>query len=256
MLDFSGIRQEGGRRMTHLKPSHLDLVVRALPVPVRDLLQSRRVYLAGGFIRHHVAREQGKTDIDLFGLDFGAANEVAVNMAVTYANDCGVGMDVYDTPNAISLIPVENDDEYPVQFVHRWPLDTAEKIIEHFDFTICAAALWWDDLNRVWRSQVHKDFYADLDQQKLVYIGSDEPGGSLLRAFRYAHKGYRIRADSIAEIVEDLIDERAQTENHSDAEEVTILSLLREVDPLPDQPATESRTEKLLNSLGDNELPF
>ena len=242
--------------MTHLKPSHLDLVVRALPGPVRDLLQSKRVYLAGGFIRHHVAREQGKTDIDLFGLGFGEANDAAVNMAVTYANDRGVGMDVYDTPNAISLIPAENDDEYPVQFIHRWPLDTAEKIIEHFDFTICAAVVWWDALNRTWRSQVHKDFYADLAQQKLVYIGSDEPGSSLLRAFKYSRRGYHIRADSIAEIVENLIDERAQTENHSDAEEVTILSLLREVDPLPDQLATESRSEKVFSLLDEDNIPF
>jgi hypothetical protein len=89
--------------MTHLKPSHLDLVVHALPEPVRDLLQSKRVYLAGGFIRHHVAREQGKTDIDLFGLSFDEANDAAISMAVTYDIERGVGMDVYDTPNAISL---------------------------------------------------------------------------------------------------------------------------------------------------------
>ena len=171
-------------------------------------------------------------------------------MAVTYANDRGVGMDVYDTPNAISLIPVENDDEYPVQFVHRWPLDTAEKIIEHFDFTVCAAVVWWDDLNRVWRSQVHKDFYADLDQQKLAYIGSDEPGGSLLRGFKYSRRGYHIFADSIAAIVEDLNDYCAR-ENGPDS---TILTALREVDPLPDQPATESRTEKVI--LSEENIPF
>jgi hypothetical protein len=241
--------------MTHLKPSHLDLVVRALPEPVRDLLQNRRVYLAGGFIRHLVAREQGKTDIDLFGLGFGEANEVAVNMAVTYANDRGVGMDVYDTLNAISLIPVENDDEYPVQFVHRWPLDTTEKIIEHFDFTICAAVVWWDDLNRTWRSQVHKDFYADLDQQKLGYIGSDEPGGSLLRALKYSRRGYFMRADSVAAIVEDLVAQRDLAEADDLTGPVAILTLLREVDPLPnDQPETKVRTGTTI--LTEDQIPF
>ncbi len=236
-----------------LKPSHLDLVVRALPEPVRDLLQHKRVYLAGGFIRHHVAREQGKTDIDLFGLSFDEANHAAINLAVTYANDHGVEMAVYDTRNAISLIPLENTDEYPVQFIHRWPLDTAEKIIAHFDFTICAAAVWWDDLIRVWKSQVHKDFYAHLDQQKLVYIGSDEPGGSLLRAFKYSRRGYHIFSDSIAAIVEDLLEQRDLAEADDLTGPVAILTLLREVDPLPDAPPPERASTIILT---EEEIPF
>jgi hypothetical protein len=239
--------------MTHLKPSHLDLVVRALPEPVRDLLQSKRVYLAGGFIRHHLAHEQGKTDIDLFGLDFDEANEVAVNMAVTYSTDHGVGMNVYDTPNAISLIPVEDADEYPVQFIHRWLLDTAEKIIAHFDFTICAAVVWWDEINHVWKSQIHKDFYADLDRQRLVYTGSDEPGGSLLRAFKYSRRGYHIFANSVAAIVDDLLEQREQAEADDLTGPVAILTLLREVDPLPDSLSLEKASTIILT---EEEIPF
>jgi hypothetical protein len=231
--------------MPSLKLSDLARVTSALPLPVRELLQEQRVYLAGGFIRHIVARESGKTDIDLFGLNFNEANDAAVNMAVTYAKDHGVDMDVYDTLNAISLIPIENNGEYPVQFIHRWPLDCAEKIVKHFDFTVCAAVVWWDTLNQKWHSQVHKDFYADLEARKLVYIGSDEPGGSLLRGFKYSRKGYRIRADSVAAIVEDVID--ACRDENTD-----VLTLLREIDPIPDQP-TESQAEHAVSEL---EIPF
>jgi hypothetical protein len=233
--------------MPSLTLSDLARVTTALPCPVRELMQEQRVYLAGGFIRHIVSREQGKTDIDLFGLQFEAANEAAVNMAVTYANDHGVGMDVYDTPNAISLIPIDNDDEYPVQFIHRWPLDCAEKIIKHFDFTVCAAVVWWNPLDQTWNSLVHKDFYTDLDQQQLVYTGSDEPGGSLLRAFKYSRRGYRIQADSVAAIVEALIN-ACQGENAPD-----VLTLLREIDPLPDAPRPEKASTIILD---EDTIPF
>jgi hypothetical protein len=131
--------------------------------------------------------------------------------------------------------------------VGRWPLDTAEKIIAHFDFTICAAAVWWDDLNRIWKSQVHQDFYADLDRQRLVYTGSEEPGGSLLRAFKYSRRGYHIFADSIAEIVEGLLEQRYRDNSGP----VDILTLLREVDPLPDSPEKASTI-----ILTEEEIPF
>jgi hypothetical protein len=242
--------------MPSLKQSDLARVTSALPHPVRDLLQEQRVYLAGGFIRHVVARESGKTDIDLFGLGFDAANEAAVNMTVTYTNDHGIGMDVYDTPNAISLIPSENADEYPMQFIYRWPLDCAEKIIEHFDFTVCAAVVWWDSLNQIWKSQIHPHFYADLDEQKLVYTGSDEPAASLLRALKYSRRGYHIYAYDTAQILEDIAAKKREAENLSDAPVPFLDLLLAEAYSQYPMPTTESRTEKVLSLLDEDTIPF
>jgi hypothetical protein len=112
--------------------------------------------------------------------------------------------------------------------------------------------VWWDPVNHVWKSQVHHDFYADLDRQRLVYTGSDEPGGSLLRAFKYSRRGYHIFSDSIAQIVDDLEGQRNVAEAKSGGG-VTYLSLLREIDPLPDLSHLQ-KTSTII--LGEDEIPF
>jgi hypothetical protein len=160
-------------------------------------------------------------------------------------------MEFYETENAVSLIPAEDDeDTKPVQLVHRWPLDTAEKIVAHFDFTVCAAVVWWDPLNKFWKSQVHDDFYTDIQEQHLVYIGSEEPGGSLLRAFKYSRKGYTIHADSIAAIVDDL---NALAVKRGKGAPEPIIELLREVDPIPEY-RRESASPR--DEVTENEFPF
>lgn len=238
--------------MKNLRKNDIERIVRALPEPVLNLLMSNRVYLAGGLIRNIVARESAKTDIDLFGMEQGDAFFHGGELSFAYSQ-LGVEMEFYETENAVSLIPAEDDeDTKPVQLVHRWPLDTAEKIVEHFDFTVCAAVVWWDPLNKFWKSQVHDDFYTDTQEQRLVYVGSEEPGSSLLRAFKYSRKGYRIYADSIAAIVDDL---NALAVKRGKGAPEPIIELLREIDPLPEgvRESTGSQTKNLLDEL---EIPF
>jgi hypothetical protein len=123
-----------------------------------------------------------------------------------------------------------------VQFIHRWTYATPEALLESFDFTIACAAFWFDKKLSLWKSLCDDSFYEDLAAKRLVYTSPDrheEAGGSLLRAFKFANRGFRLPIPSLAAVL------ARATKGLGGAiteQELTtqIQERLREVDPLSD----------------------
>jgi len=67
-------------------------------------------------------------------------------------------------------------------------IGTLEDILDNFDFTVVRAAI----LNRH-EVMVDRDFMADEGNRRLVFKNIHCPVSSLLRALKYARKGYYMR---------------------------------------------------------------
>ncbi len=209
--------------MNELNVFDVHWATRLLPKDVRELLQEhpRRLFLAGGFIRASIAKE------DISDIDLISPSQV---YAATYADLLMARRNLtldgrFTSENAITL-----RGSPPVQFVHRWVYDDPVKCIESFDFTIARAAIWYED---GWKSACDPDYYADLAAKRLVYLSpvrEEAAGGSLLRVLKFYRKGYTIPLDSLAAVLA-----RATSGCTGPGVEQAILGRLREVDPsLPD----------------------
>lgn len=78
-----------------------------------------------------------------------------------------------------AIIQVMTYDEFP----------TADKIFEHFDFTVCMGAFDCDTKEHVF----HRDFYPDIASKTLRFNpGTRYPLNSLLRVTKYMAKGFFI----------------------------------------------------------------
>lgn len=181
--------------MACLLTSDAAWVVRRLPTCVRNLLMSSgaRVFLAGGFIRSCITNDP-VADVDLFV----PTKETASNIAHALASL--VRDRVRETANAYTV----KVDELPVQFIHRWTFDDPKSCVESFDFTIAAAAVWYDPAANGWATYCDENYYADLAGRRLVYrapIRNEESGGSLLRVLKFYQRGYRITLPSLGAVV-------------------------------------------------------
>lgn len=213
----------------HLSDRDVSWVVRRLPKPVKELLESRSdIFLAGGFIRSCIAGEEVK-DIDLFAPDKETAKIVADSLAA--------GGDVYTTDNAHTVVV----HRVSVQVIHRWTFTSPRDCMMSFDFTIAQAAIWFSN---GWMSACHKDYYADLAAKRLVYTSPsriENVGGSMLRVIKFVRRGYIIPLDSLGAVVARLTSgvdysKIRQYENSEDySEEIRVAEvltgLLVEVDP-------------------------
>ena len=165
-------------------------VLRHLPAAVRAALQQEpgRRFLAGGFIRAIIAQET-PNDVDLFVTGDDAARALAKELKTPTP--------AVETGNAISI----DGHAYKVQIIHRWTFATPHDCVKHFDFTVCAAAVWWDGV--AWDSTCDAAFYSDLAAKRLMYRHptDPEPGGSMLRLLKFAARGYVAPPSSIAAIV-------------------------------------------------------
>lgn len=214
--------------MTTLSPHDLLWCVRRLPKPVVALFKAHPtdVFLAGGYVRSRISGEH-VNDIDLFVRDAANARRFAREIAGGDENRLHV------TPNAITIKRISPT----VQFIHRWTFDTPADALASFDFTIAAAAIWWDGAS--WQSLCDPDYYADLAGKRLVYrrpSRNEDAGGSMLRVLKFYQRGYRIPLDSLGAVVARLcagvrLDAFAAGEDRS-AQVIT--GLLREVDPAID----------------------
>lgn len=204
------------------------------------------LFLAGGFIRSAIAREE-VNDVDLFASTKTLANEVANEFATA------VNGRVYASDNAYTV----RAKPYDIQVIHRWTFPSPEQCVESFDFTIARAALWavrhiaanGEISHATWASTADEDFYSDLAARRLVYrspVREEEAGGSLLRLLKFYRRNYTAPLDTLAAVMARLVmkvrpDDIAKTvafdnlEGKQNTEErqtsKVLLGLLHEVDP-------------------------
>lgn len=218
--------------MQALTDNDLRFVLQRLPKDIRQLLTEHagQLYLGGGFVRATIAGEV-PSDIDLFG-----ANKALVDSIATILSSRRPGSRLHRTDNAITLLTPER---MPVQFITRWTFESAQALVDSFDFTVCQTAIWrsGNQPNSRWESARGDQFYTDLAGRRLVYtspVREEEAGGSLLRVIKYVKRGYTIQVSSLGNVVARLAwkvreSKLAQTEEGFG----TVLGgLLREVDPL------------------------
>lgn len=220
--------------------------------------QPGALFMAGGFIRACIAREEAQ-DIDLFSPSADQAKNVARLLS---KGPDGAEVRLIKTDNAYTIA---KGFGLPIQVIHRWIFETPAQCADSFDFTIAKSAVWWSEVGG-WSSLCHPDFYADLAAKRLIYtspIRNEDPGGSMLRVLKFYQRGYRIPLSSLgavmARMVVAITQERLDAQVRIDGanevvrsnEELTSLLLtemLREVDPsidpshiahLPDLPPKE-----------------
>lgn len=217
-----------------LDPRDVAWVVKRLPKEVRELLKTFDCFLAGGFIRSVISREEVQ-DIDLFVTTKFMADKIATTLNPEKN---------FNTKNAISIS--RSVYGYPIQIIHRWTFENPEDVIPSFDFTIAKAIVWWNENS--WDSACDENFYRDLAAKQLVYcspIRNEDVGGSLLRVLKFYQRGYRIPLESLGAVIARLNkginwdSGPEHTELDFESWNAKIISgLLREVDPNIEVPIT------------------
>lgn len=213
--------------MNTLTNQDLQFVVRRLPRDVRDMLMRNAFFVGGGFIRETIAGSGDARDIDVFGPTKGQL----LDAAKAFAGKRDVG--AHQTDNAITVLA---PPRMPVQFITRWTFDSASALVASFDFTVCQAAVWFDQAAKAWRSEIGPGFYPDLAARRLVYTSptrEEEAGGSMMRVRKFLGRGYNIQATSLGAVIARVVAKIKDIESMSEHQRgVVIAGLLREVDPL------------------------
>lgn len=209
----------------NLSEQDLNWITKRLPLSVKEMLKTRKdVFLAGGFIRSCITREEVQ-DIDLFVSSKDVANLVALKL-------CPAGHTVFETDNAFTV----KVNGIAVQVIHRWVFNTPLECIASFDFTIASAAVWYDN---GWQSACDKSYYEDLAARRLVYRSpkrNEDAGGSILRVLKFYQRGYRIPLSSLGAVVSRLmsgVDQSKLAKDGGGEERLAeiLTGLLHEVDP-------------------------
>ncbi len=242
-----------------LNPSDLSWVVERLPQAAYDLLKTSpsRAFLAGGFIRSVIAHER-INDLDLFTTNVYEAQELAEHYLKTGKGGTHISRSEYAF-NVHGTRP-------HFQVIHKWGYSDPEVLIQSFDFTIAQAVVWHDGTE--FRSLCADTYYEDLAAKRLVYTSrvrdDDQPGGSLLRSYKFAARGYRMPLDSLAALLARMgAKAAADTEQLSPdcllrdmREEDWLVSLneqLVEVDPTTGRRALVDKPKPPVH---DDDLPF
>lgn len=220
-----------------LTKTDLNFVLTRVPKDILDVLKKHpgKVFLAGGFIRSVISGEK-VSDVDLFGVTEALLLDIAKDLAVSRKGR------YFKTDNALTVLA---PPRHPVQLITRWLFTGPAQLIESFDFTVCQAVIWCEQVNvdnstrgpsHIWHSLCSEHFYADLAARRLVYTSpkrEEEPGGSILRAFKFVGRGWNIQAPSISKLCARLINGIAGLDSVN--EEVaarSMIKLLQQVDPL------------------------
>lgn len=221
--------------MESLTKTDLNFILSRCPKDILEMLRKNpgKLFLAGGFIRSVLSGEK-ISDIDLFSnsseLLFGLAKDLTLNRKGRY----------FKTDNALTVI---STPRFPVQFITRWKFNDALSCIKSFDFTVCQAVIWaeevYDDVPEtkiIFQSAISNEFYPDLAARRLVYTfpqRDEEPGGSFLRMIKFIKRGYNIQVSSIAGVISRIVS-GVRADAHGDEKWMAtiITGLLRQVDPL------------------------
>lgn len=231
--------------MNTLAPHDLLWCVRRLPRSVVALCKAHpgAVFVAGGYVRSRVSNEP-VNDVDLFVSAPAHAETFALEIAG------GDATRLHKTDNAVSV----KGTRPMVQIIHRWTFATPKDALASFDFTIAAAAFWWDGAH--WQSACDPAYYADLAGKRLAYRSparNEDAGGSMLRVLKFYQRGYRIPLDSLGAVMARLVsgvsrEDRASWDQAQWAKVLT--GLLREVDPSTDP----DHIAHLPSAVGSDEL--
>jgi hypothetical protein len=239
--------------MNTLNQFDLFFIRNRLPRDVRDLLIAygesavtadltlpAKLFLAGGFIRSVIAKEE-INDVDLFASNKVVAHGVANELADKFKSR------VYSTDNAYTV----RAKPFTLQVIHRWTFPSPEECVKSFDYTIARAAVWASasvdahgNTSHTWASACDPSYYEDLAARRLVYrspVREEAAGGSLLRLLKFYRRGYTAPLDTIAAVMSRMavkIDHKAilagAVSNGTSEEkqiEKVLLGLLHEVDP-------------------------
>lgn len=254
--------------MSELLPEDLNFIVRTLPKDVRKVLKENPgLCLAGGAIRARIAKEE-INDYDLWGGDARMLKLIAESFAAKRE------VRLMSTDNAHTVL---TQGRTPVQFIHRWVFDNPIALADSFDFSIAAAAIWWEgedyqkrndehlelmensgvatqEAAYGWKSYCSDQFYPDLAAKRLRYLSptrNEDAGGSFLRMTKFLGKGYTISPESLGKLVARLNQGVRYPEDFLKRPEEyqgrIYTSLLREVDPLLVVDGVESVTEHAEN---------
>jgi hypothetical protein len=196
-----------------------------------------KLFLAGGFVRATIAGEK-VSDIDLFGVSKDDLLRIAKDLTLERKGR------FFSTDNAITVL---SPPRFAVQFITRWLFAVPEQLVTSFDFTVCQAAIWAEQLDSTiengeskkrykFHSLISDAFYPDLAARRLVYtfpVRDEDVGGSLLRVIKFVKKGYNVQAPTLAGVIARVVSNLGfkSTDNEKWRAKV-ITGLLREVDPL------------------------
>jgi len=186
-----------------------------------EFVKTAQLIVAGGLVRAVLGAEPPK-DVDVFGPSVELLTKAAEELAkarrvpVIHSERC------LTVPRSRGMLPV--------QFITGFARATPQETLAAFDFTVCQGALWF--LNDVPVGLLGPRFYRDLAARRLVFIGSEVPGGSLLRAQRYIARGYRCSVHTFAKLLTSLYKSAGFEAVETDEErEREMLRVLVEVDP-------------------------
>lgn len=198
--------------MTKLTHADLQWCLLRCPKFILEILKKYpgQVYIAGGFIRAAIAREE-IADVDIFVPSVEVADRLAKEFLTDEKGFKIEGARPYKTDNAITIL---GRGKLTPQIVHRWTFDRPEDCVHSFDFTVACAAFWWAEDREVhdgyarqpagWQSLCDERFYPDLAAKRLIYrqpIRNEDAGGSMLRVLKFYQKGYRIPVDSLGAVI-------------------------------------------------------
>ncbi len=193
-----------------------------IPSQVREAMDES-VFLAGGFIRAVIAGEP-VNDLDFHVVNVGHVETLATNLAKIYETQ------KQSTLNAHTILAFGMP---AIQVIRRWTFPSLEDCIRSFDYTIAQAGIVKTPTG--WRGICCDRFYQDLAAKRLVYTTPDrdeDAGGSLLRALKFAKRGYHIAPEDLSEVMARAIRGLHLDGKTEAAVSRLIGSVLYEVDPL------------------------
>lgn len=98
------------------------------------------------------------------------------------------------TQNAITYIVPYYGEQYKVQLIKTNFFDTAQQIIDHFDFTVCQIAT--DGINMLYGNNTIKD----LNKKRLSLVSNNVKNTLLMRLTKYVAYGYHPTKELISSI--------------------------------------------------------
>lgn len=151
-----------------------------------DPFELKNCFIAGGSILSVVTKTEIK-DYDIYPKSFEGFSDAVHTMKEHSAYVVSI------TEKAITYICNDIHDRSGCRVTAQIMLfdwfDTAEKIFDYFDFTVCMAAYDCDTKSYIF----HEDFYPDVSSNTLRFnYKTKYPLGSLLRVHKYKNKGYNI----------------------------------------------------------------
>ena len=221
-MELTGHMEEENE-MVEMKTLEREDVRRCLleiPSQIREAMDES-VFLAGGFIRSVISGEP------VNDLDFhtnSTQSRLASDLAKIYKTQ------MQSTQNAHTILAVGMPD---IQVIRRWVFSSLEDCIRSFDYTIAQAGIVKTKTG--WRGVCCDRFYRDVAAKRLIYTAPDreeDAGGSLLRALKFAKRGYHISPEDLSKVIARAL-RGLRLEGRSEAEVSRLISpVLREVDPL------------------------